>query len=73
MPVVSPTNNAAPTGPPATPTSEIAAKVVLAQDEYLRWYLHDLHECVGALIQTVRQLQKSQQEARVRGNGHIPQ
>ena len=55
------------------PPDFILKSKALAEDELLRWYLYDLHQCVGVLVETVIRLQKNQHEASVRGNGHIPQ
>ena len=52
------------------PPDFILQSKALQEDEQLRWYLYDLHQCVGQLVQTVQALQKQQREASVRGNGH---
>ena len=55
------------------PPDFILRSKALAEDELLRWYLYDLHQCIGQLVQTVKVLQRNQREASARGNGqHSP-
>lgn len=42
----------------------------LAVDPRLKWYIHDQHQCLGALIAAVTRIEKEQRVARARAKWH---